>query len=72
MFSKRKHRFFIKIQIARGKNARKCHTALLVACGRDTRTVPWLGGLMNFAEGEKMFVKNVQLTDRNQQVMMCM
>ena len=36
MFSKYKQRCFIKIQIARGKNARQCHTALLEACGRET------------------------------------
>ena len=29
-------RCFIKIQIARGKNAQQCHTALLEACGRET------------------------------------
>ncbi|KAJ4430430.1 hypothetical protein ANN_22646 [Periplaneta americana] len=36
MFSKYEERCFIKIQIARGKNARQCHTALLEACGRET------------------------------------
>ena len=33
--------------------------------------VPWLGGRMHFAEGGKMFIKNIVLADRNQQ-MMCM
>ena len=38
MFSNYRYekRCFIKIQIARGKNARQCHTALLEACGRET------------------------------------
>ena len=34
--------------------------------------VPSLGGCMHFAEGRKMFIKNVKLVDRNQQVMICM
>ena len=34
--------------------------------------VPCIGGRIYFAEGEKVFIKNVELTDRNQQVMMCM
>ena len=44
MFSKYEQKCLIKIQIARGKNARQCHTALLEACGRETlpyRTVAW-------------------------------
>ena len=36
MFSKYEQRCFIKIRIARGKNARQCHTTLLKACGRQT------------------------------------
>ena len=36
MFSKYERRCFIKIQFARGKNARQCHTALTEACGRET------------------------------------
>ena len=36
MFSKYEQRCFIKIQIARDKNARQCHTALLEVCGRET------------------------------------
>ena len=36
MFCKREQRCFIKILIARGKNARQCHTALLKACDRET------------------------------------
>ena len=35
MFSKCEQRCFIKIHIARGKNARQWHTALLEACGRE-------------------------------------
>ena len=31
---------------------------------------PWLGGRMHSAEGVKMFIKNVALADRNQQVRM--
>ncbi|PSN41950.1 hypothetical protein C0J52_06442 [Blattella germanica] len=34
--------------------------------------VPWLGGRMHFVEGGKMFIRNVELADRNQQEMMCM
>ena len=34
--------------------------------------VPWLGGCMHFAEEVKMFIKNVELADCNQQVIMCM
>ena len=44
MFSKYEQRSFIKIQIARGKNARQCRTALLEACGRDTLPYPTMGG----------------------------
>ena len=36
MFSKCEKRCFIKIRIARGKNSRHCHTALLEACGTET------------------------------------
>ena len=35
MFSKYEQKCFIKIQIAKGKNARQCHTALLEGCGRE-------------------------------------
>ena len=44
MFSKYEQRGFIKIQIERSKNARQCHTALLVAWGREPipyHTVVW-------------------------------
>ena len=27
--------------------------------------VPWVGGRMHFAEGGNMFIKNVELADRN-------
>ncbi|KAJ4426769.1 hypothetical protein ANN_26568 [Periplaneta americana] len=30
--------------------------------------VPWLGGRMHFAAGGKMFIKNVELEDRNRQI----
>ncbi|PSN53204.1 hypothetical protein C0J52_04500 [Blattella germanica] len=36
MFSKYEQRCFIKIQVARGINARQCHTELLEACGKQT------------------------------------
>ena len=36
MFSKYEQRCFIKIQVARGINARQCHTELLEACGKET------------------------------------
>ena len=39
MFSKYEQRCFIKIQIARRKNARQFHTALLEACGREITIV---------------------------------
>ena len=48
IFSKYKQRCFIKIHIARGKNARQCQTALLEACG----IVPWLGAYA-FHRGRK-------------------
>ena len=35
MFSKYEQRCFIKIQIARDKNARQCYKALLEACGKE-------------------------------------
>ncbi|PSN32627.1 hypothetical protein C0J52_22380 [Blattella germanica] len=36
MFSKYEQRCFIKIQVARGINARQCYTELLEACGKET------------------------------------
>ena len=35
MFSRYEERCLIKIQIARAKNVRQCHTALPEACGRE-------------------------------------
>ena len=34
--------------------------------------VSWLDRRMHFAEVWKMFIENVELADRSQQVMMCM
>ena len=42
MFSKYEQTCFNKIQIARGKNARKCQTALLEACGREENEITLL------------------------------
>ena len=73
MFSKYEQKCLIKIQIAIGKNTRQCHTALPEACDRETlsyRTVDrWAPA---FRRGREDVHKNVELTDRNQQVMMCM
>ena len=35
MFSRYEQRYFIKIQVARGKNASQCFRALQEACGRE-------------------------------------
>ena len=53
MFSKHEQICSIKIQIARGNNARQYHAALLEAVvERLYHIVDWLGGRMHFAEGE--------------------
>ena len=49
MFSKYEQRCFIKIQTARGKNARQCHTALLEASGRGTLPYSTISGRTHFA-----------------------
>ena len=62
MFSKYEQRYFIKIQIAGGKNARQCHTALLEACGRET--LPYLTvarWAYTFCRGRKDVHQNVEL-----------
>ena len=54
MFSKYEQRCFIKIETARGKNARQYHTALLDACGRETlpyRTVAIIGQKIGVTDG---------------------
>ncbi|KAJ4426847.1 hypothetical protein ANN_26646 [Periplaneta americana] len=55
--------------IARGRNARQCHTALLEACGREIspyRTVArWAHAFRNWRED---VIKNMELADCNQQV----
>ena len=35
MFSKLEQRTWIKIEVARGKNARECHSGLREACGNE-------------------------------------
>ena len=54
MFSKYKQRCFIKIQIAKGKNARQCHTRYCkIVVERLYHIVPWLGGCMHFCRGRE-------------------
>ena len=61
MFSKYEQRCFIKLQIARRKNAQQCHTALLkFVVERLYYIVPWLDGDMHSSEGDKMFIDAIQ------------
>ena len=74
MFSKYERKCLINIQIARGKNARQCHSALLEACGRETlpycTVATWAYALHRGREDVNK--KNVEVADCNQQLMLCM
>ena len=71
MFSKYAQRCFIKIQIERGKNARQCHSALLEACGIETLPYSTVARwAYAFRRGREAVHQNVELANRNQQVIL--